>query len=525
MNWYRAAKRCFGRLAHCPVAAGVLIAVLSFALSAGYSQLRFPVPAVHDEFSYLLGADTLVHGRLTNPTHPLWVHFESVHIIQKPTYASKYPPGQALALALGQILTGQPIAGAWISTALACAAIYWGLLAWLPPRWALLGGALAIVHPTLLEWSQCYFGGSVAAIGGALVLGAFRRLWDRPRVSSSLLLAVGLAILANTRPYEGFVLALPCAVFLTVSLLRRTGPAARQSLVRIVCPVAVVLAAAGLWMGYYNFRVTGDPWRLPYRLHEDTYAVAPSFLFLAPSTPPVYRHEALQQAHTGWELYEYTRQLSPAGLLWGTVKKLWLLLFAFAVACPIFLLSLPALGRVPGTSRWMRFAVWTLAFFACGLLLETYATAWSYYVAPAAGLAFVVLVQCARLMRTWKRTPGRVGWSLFRIALMGALIVVPALNVRALLTKKADWAVARARLLDQLNRSAGKHLIIVRYDDDHNEFEEWVYNEAEIDAAKVVWARDRGRARNDDLLHYFSERSAWLLDADAEPPQLHAVLR
>jgi hypothetical protein len=80
----------------------------------------------------------------------------------------------------------------------------------------------------------------------------------------------------------------------------------------------------------------------------------------------------------------------------------------------------------------------------------------------------------------------------------------------------------RAKLLAQLEQQGGRHLILVKYGPHHSYDREWVYNEADIDSSKVVWARDMTIDDNCELIHYFKERHVWLLpiDRDKDPIKL-----
>src|SRR5436190_732474 len=154
----------------------------------------------------LLGAEMVAQGHTSMPPHPMWRHFETMHQLQVPRRASKYQPGQLLVLAAGIRLVGHAIAGEWLITALAAAAICWAAFAWVDAGIALLIGLGAAIHPTLLEWGEAYRGGGLAAFAGALVIGSTARLRRTSRVRDGCVFGAGVVLLAISRPYEGAVL-------------------------------------------------------------------------------------------------------------------------------------------------------------------------------------------------------------------------------------------------------------------------------------------------------------------------------
>lgn len=528
-HWFSGVEKAFGKFAR---RRG--LSILAVTLSAFFARLLIlplspiPQPVIQDDFSFLLAADTFSSGRLTNATPPMWTHFETFHVTMKPSYMSMYFPAQGMVMAAGKLVAGHPWYGVLASAALMCGAITWMLQGWLPAGWALFGGMLAVLRLALFSyWIDTYTGGAVAAIGGALVLGAVPRLWRGFSTRDFLWMAVGMALLANSRPYEGLLVAIPALIAVCWRVLTQPRPAV-DMLIRRIAPAAALLIGTVLFMGYYNYRVFGNVLTPPYAIDRATYASAPHFLWQSPRPEPTYRYSIMREFYTGWELGHFLKSRTLAGFPKEIAMRIVLgILFflGFALLAPVVML--PRAVR----DRRIRFLVASAAVFAAGLVVETWFI--PHYLAPFTAGLYAILLQCMRHLRVWR--PGGQPSGLFLVrtipvvclALAGIRLYAHPLHIeidgyanKAWYGGTRPFALKRANLLNKLKSFEGQQLAIVRYSPNHSIFDEWVYNAADIDSSKVVWARDMGPAHNSELIRYFKNRRVWLVEADLNPPRL-----
>jgi hypothetical protein len=510
-----------GRIARRRGLAVVTVGLFALTVSASLSsRLGVRNPGVTDEFSYLLGADTLIQGRLSNPTHPMWKHFESIHIIHQPTYASKYLPGQAAMLAAGRLIGRHAIVGVWLSVALASAAVCWMLMAWVPARWAFLGGLLTVFHPMFLQWSQSYWGGAVSMAGGALIFGALRRIIERRRARDVWIFGLGIALLANTRPYEGAILSLVAGAALLAWTVRRERQSLGSQLRRVALPLAAIIALIAAWIGFYNLRVTGDPFRMPYLVHEEAYGIAPLFVFQGLRPEPVYNHKEIGDIHRGWELTDYLDQQSPEGFLVACRRKLENLA-RWNLQELAFMIPLAALPFALARDRWVRLAIAACGISVAALLLQTWLL--PHYAAPVVGLIFAIILESMRHLNAWRWRGVWAGRHILRATLVLSALWLLFTWADLPPVDRETWNERRASLLEELKRDGERHLVIVRYRPGHPWGEEWVYNEADIDGAQVVWARGMDAESDYRLREYFKDRRAWLLEIGAEGTTLEEM--
>ncbi len=519
-----------------------IMGILYLALSISLSLKDYPIPYVHDEFAYLLGADTFSKCRITNPTHPMWEHFETFHVIQKPTYQSKYPPASSLFMSIGFLTTGHAIAGVWLAGCLAVMTICWMLTLYMPARWAVFGGFIVAMHPTITcIWSQNYWGGSVALLGGALLIGGAKKLVKRWDYSGGLIMGMGALILFHSRPFEGGLLFVVFSGMLILNSWRvyilRID---KMRIVKAVVLVMIILIITLISLALYNNALTGNALTFPHRLWKAAYQnnniSNPRIARYQGSNPLsfIMRSERVIAFFIGFWIalpFMILQWPSERPILRRLIYALFFIIilgFAFPqmnlrpYAMIGLLLVFQSMLMVQSSRK-------TEAKFLAGTLLFVvfiglaYTRGWPHYFAPVAPILFILISLAVRHISKGKLLgfiPGKIIMPLLLSAIIWNAVTAvhghpklePSRWDKLSVYVTPSWSRDRILLMDHLKKIAGKHLIIVHYPESYNIHCEWVYNKADIDNERIVWAHDLGPEKNIELISYFSDRHIWLFN-------------
>jgi len=491
--WRRWIEEYGVRLARHPIRCITLIAALPIALRLAILPWQPPPsPDVYDEFSHLLVADTLRHLRLANPSHALPQFFETFFVLQSPTYSSIYPIGQGLALAIGWTLFGTPWAGVLLSTAAFCGVCYWMLRGWTTPGWALAGALLAVLEfGPVSSWTNSYWGGAYTAAAGCLIFGALPRLRNYWRARDAALLGIGLGLHLLSRPFESIFLLLSAVLLLAPRWKKLRRPAAVTALACL--PFAAIVLAQ-------NKAITGSWTTLPYTLSQYQYGVPASFTF---QPHPVPHNTLTREQDLDYKMQRAFRAREIDNLQTYSARLLYRIRYLrFFLYPPLYLALLVFLLTI--RTRRAAWLALTLLLFALGT--NFYPLFLPHYIAGITCLFVLVSVEGLRRMNP---------------AAARALIYLCVIQFAfSYATYRQPLNERRIDVNQSLAKIPGRLLVLVRYWPNHIFQQEWVYNRADIDGSRIVWARDLGDTEDQNLLHYYPGRTILLLEPDARPPKL-----
>jgi hypothetical protein len=500
MPLFARTKRAVLRISASPSIAMISIFIFAMLFYASPSFFQVPQPIVHDEFAYLLQADTFAHGRLSNPPHPMAKFFETFHVLQSPTYAAKFPPSLAMVMAGGSLI-GLPILGVWISTAVGCVLIFWMLCAIVPQRWAMLVAFLSVLHPTVIWFSQVYWGGCTAMIGGVLLTGAMLRCIRSPTAPIGFIAGAGMSVLALSRPFEGVLLSIATAIALLICAYR--DGRIKPLMVKFLPCALIFPLITGAWLMYYNWRVTGDPLLVPYILHSHRYMAAPLFIWQSIPPLPHYPNEQMRRFHVEVEYAEYAKQIGLKNYLIAALDRIGEIVWAYVRPLTLFIPLIVSL------TFYRRRYILSSALICLGVLLtHVLLCPWMrvQYMAPLLGCFFILIALGLRRINAWRIQSKPIGRTLVRAIIFTQLILAAFVMITNAITNRQKPITERDKVIQTLTQRGGQHLVLVRYGPDHSPMTEWVYNAADIDRSPIIFARDLGPNADRPLLEYYASR-------------------
>jgi len=201
----------------------------------------------------------------------------------------------------------------------------------------------------------------------------------------------------------------------------------------------------------------------------------------------------------------------------------------------MLLLALPVGAKLSDFPAGVRFLLLAAGVSFAGMALPFLFL--PHYAAPVTTLVYAFVLRTMRYIRPFYFGAKPVGLGITRaIAVSCVLLAVvrisaPIVGIPLTPPRLKTWASEnykfpeRPATISALKGLGGLHLVFVvaQKGIDQNTFD-WVYNAADIDASKIVWARDLGPVRNQELITFFSNRQLWILHPNGTAPTLMPYL-
>ena len=264
----------------------VVLGVAAWLMSASIgSQLADLPPVYHDEYSYLIQAQTMRAGRTWYPVSASQPQlFDQIHVLNEPDldpptgrFASRYFPGTGLWMA--PFVSGANVRlGHQLAQMLIVVGIYWIGRELGSNAVGVLAALLAMASPGLLLFSNLLLAHHPTLVGLTLFLWMYLRGRRTGSVWSCLLAGSGLAFATLCRPMTAAGFSLPLG--LTFGWWWITGrgnwlvtaqPMKFAARTRYALALGGPLIAGILGLIWYQQSITGSPLVSPYQLYTDRY--------------------------------------------------------------------------------------------------------------------------------------------------------------------------------------------------------------------------------------------------------------
>ena len=336
-------------------------------------------------------------------------------------------------------------------------------------------------------------------------------------MGASFVFASGLAILAFTRPFEGALFSMPFAGALLWARYRDW---------RVLLPLAATAAITLVTLGAYFEHVTGSPLTTTYSVNQKEYGWP---LAIAWAKPAAIEHRNIElHNYYVYEVGEHEKVDSPVHFiefLAFRIQEYWRFFIGPMLTVPLVFLG--------GIWRKRRFRVLLagLGGAVAAVLLEGASS--PHYISPATAAIVAIIVEGVRRLRLH-----RSGVLFSRLAPLTLALVlvlrVAAANAGLPYTQKLNYQswcckvqgnYAKYRAIEYLANQPGRHLVIVKPKTDPRNLFQWIYNGADIDGSRIVWARDLGPVENERLIEYFRGRQVGTIDPNESSPRAAALTR